>query len=160
MNAWDQSVKSAVQSKRPAGPPPAAPCELDEAPERPSGTPSVEGRLLARLLEYLGNPPLEFILWTGERIAPPGAAIEGLAAARPVIAFAVGGLPEVVIDGVNGRLVPPGDCEAFAQAVIDTLGNPARRASYARGAAASAQGFSVDAHVQRLVDCYRMTLAP
>jgi cyclopropane-fatty-acyl-phospholipid synthase len=33
----------------------------------------VEGRLLARLLEHLGNPPLEFILWTGESIAPPGA---------------------------------------------------------------------------------------
>ena len=75
MNAWDPSVKSAVQSKRPAGPPPAAPRELDDVPDSPAGTPSVEGRLLARLLEYLGNPPLEFILWTGERIAPPGAAI-------------------------------------------------------------------------------------
>jgi len=75
VNAWDQSVKSAVHSKRPAGPPPAAPRELDEAPETPAGTPSVEGRLLARLLGYLGNPPLEFILWTGERIAPPGEII-------------------------------------------------------------------------------------
>jgi len=88
------------------------------------------------------------------------AAIEGLAAARPVIAFAVGGLPEVVIDGVNGRLVPPGDCEAFAQAVIETVRDPARRLSYARGAASSAQRFSIDVHVQRLIDCYRMTLAP
>lgn len=88
------------------------------------------------------------------------AAIEGLAAARPVIAFAVGGLPEVVIDEVNGRLVPSGDCDAFAQAVIETLGDPARRASYARGAAASAQDFSIGVHVQRLIDCYRMTLAP
>ncbi len=30
--------------------------------------------MLARLLGYLGNPPLEFVLWTGERIAPAGAA--------------------------------------------------------------------------------------
>ena len=88
------------------------------------------------------------------------AAIEGLAAARPVIAFAVGGLPEVVVDGVNGRLVPPGDYDAFAQAVIDTLGDPASRVSYARGAASSAQRFSIEVHVQRLIDCYRMTLAP
>lgn len=88
------------------------------------------------------------------------AAIEALAAARPVIAFAVGGLPEVVVDGVNGRLVPPGDCEAFAQAVIDTLGDPARRVSYARGAASSAEAFSIDVHVRRLLDCYRMALAP
>ncbi|HEX5458864.1 MAG TPA: cyclopropane-fatty-acyl-phospholipid synthase family protein [Steroidobacteraceae bacterium] len=73
MNAWDQSVKGAVQSKRPAGPPPAAP--HDGEPSHPGRTRSVEGRLLARLLEYLGNPPLEFILWTGERIAAAGAAI-------------------------------------------------------------------------------------
>jgi len=88
------------------------------------------------------------------------AAIEALAAARPVVAFAVGGLPEVVVDGVNGRLVPPGDCEAFASAVVETLRDTARRLSYARGAASSAQHFGVEAHVRRLIDCYRMTLAP
>jgi L-malate glycosyltransferase len=88
------------------------------------------------------------------------AAIEALAAARPVIAFAVGGLPEVVVDGLNGRLVPPGDCEAFANAVIETLRDPGRRFSYARGATSSARRFGVETHVQRLIDCYRMTLAP
>lgn len=88
------------------------------------------------------------------------AAIEALAAARPVVAFAVGGLPEVVADRVNGRLVPPADCEAFASAVIETLRDTPRRLSYARGAASSAQHFGVEAHVQRLIECYRMTLAP
>lgn len=88
------------------------------------------------------------------------AAIEGLAAGRPVIAFAVGGLPEVVTDGVDGRLVPAGDGAAFTQAVIETLRDPPRRLAYARGAAASAQRFSLEGHVRRLVDCYRMTLAP
>jgi glycosyltransferase involved in cell wall biosynthesis len=87
------------------------------------------------------------------------AAIEALAAARPVIAFAVGGLPEVVVDGRNGRLVPPGDCEAFASAVVEILRDPARRLSYARGAASSALRFGIEEHVQRLLDCYRMTLA-
>ncbi len=74
MNALDESVKSAVPSDRPAGRPPAAPERPAERPARPAGARSVEGRMLARLLDYLGNPPLEFILWTGERIAPPGAA--------------------------------------------------------------------------------------
>jgi cyclopropane-fatty-acyl-phospholipid synthase len=48
-----------------------------EARHRPAaraGSRSVEGRLLARLLGYLGNPPLEFILWNGEHIVPPGVA--------------------------------------------------------------------------------------
>jgi len=75
VSAWNQSAKSAVQSERPIGPPPAAPQELAEVPAAPAGARSVEGRLLARLLEYLGNPPLEFVLWTGERVAPPRAAI-------------------------------------------------------------------------------------
>lgn len=88
------------------------------------------------------------------------AAIEALAAARPVIAFAVGGLPEVVVDGLSGRLVAPGDWEALARAVVETLRDPGRRLSYARGAASSAQHFGVDSHVQRLIECYRMTLAP
>jgi len=35
---------------------------------------SVEGRMLARLLTYLGEPALEFVLWTGERVAPAGVA--------------------------------------------------------------------------------------
>ena len=87
------------------------------------------------------------------------AAIEAVAAGRPVIAFAAGGLPEVVMDGVNGRLVPPGDCQAFGGAVIETLRDPGRRLSYARGAASSAQRFGIQAHVRRLIDCYRMTLA-
>ena len=86
------------------------------------------------------------------------AAIEALAAARPVIAFAAGGLPEVVVNGVNGCLVPPGDSRAFAKAVTDTLRDPRRRLSYARGAASSSQRFGVEAHVERLIECYRMTL--
>ena len=74
MNARNESVKSAVQKERPAGRPPGVPPDLAERPFKPVGIRSVEGRLLARLLEYFGNPPLEFILWTGERIAPAGAA--------------------------------------------------------------------------------------
>lgn len=88
------------------------------------------------------------------------AAIEALAAARPVIAFAAGGLAEVVADGLNGRLVPAGHCDAFVSAVVETLRDPGRRFSYARGALASAQRFGIEAHLQRLIDCYRMTLAP
>ncbi len=88
------------------------------------------------------------------------AAIEALAAARPVVAYAVGGLPEVVVDGLNGRLVPPEDPEAFAAAVVETLRDPGKRFSYARGAVSSSRRFGLQAHVQRLIDCYRMTVAP
>jgi cyclopropane-fatty-acyl-phospholipid synthase len=69
-------MKRAAQSKRPADPP-SAQEDFAERPFNPDGgTRSVEGRLLGRLLDYLGNPPLEFVLlWTGERIAPVGTDI-------------------------------------------------------------------------------------
>ncbi len=52
------------------------------------------------------------------------AALEALALGRPVIASRVGGLPELVQDGASGRLVPPGDAVALAEAVREALADP------------------------------------
>ena len=49
------------------------------------------------------------------------AAIEAMAAGKPVIATQVGGLPELVEDGVTGFLVPPGDPEALASSISRLL---------------------------------------
>ena len=47
----------------------------------------------------------------------PHAAVEALALGTPLIATAVGGVPEIVVDGVNGLLVPPGAPAALAEAI-------------------------------------------
>jgi glycosyltransferase involved in cell wall biosynthesis len=47
----------------------------------------------------------------------PHAAVEALSVGTPVVATTVGGVPEVVHDGVNGLLVPPGDAAALARAM-------------------------------------------
>jgi glycosyltransferase involved in cell wall biosynthesis len=54
----------------------------------------------------------------------PYVILEALAMARPVVATAVGGVPEVIVDGKTGRLVHSGDIQALTQAVFWVLRNP------------------------------------
>jgi glycosyltransferase involved in cell wall biosynthesis len=53
----------------------------------------------------------------------PLTILEAMACGKPVIATNVGGVPEVVKDGVSGTLVPPGDPEAIHGAMIELLGD-------------------------------------
>src|SRR5213078_384146 len=50
-------------------------------------------------------------------------ALEAMERARPVIAAEIGGLGELVEDGVTGRLVPPGDPEPLARAIVELGGD-------------------------------------
>jgi glycosyltransferase involved in cell wall biosynthesis len=51
--------------------------------------------------------------------------LEAMASGTPVIASAVGGVPEIVRDGVTGFLIPPGDVEALRDRLRQILGDPA-----------------------------------
>jgi len=57
-----------------------------------------------------------------------GGVSESLLLERPSVATAVGGLPELVVDGVTGWLVPPRDPSALARAITDALTHPAEAA--------------------------------
>jgi glycosyltransferase involved in cell wall biosynthesis len=52
---------------------------------------------------------------------------ESLYLGTPVVASRVGGIPEIIDDGQDGVLVPPGDASALAQAVAELLADPGRR---------------------------------
>jgi glycosyltransferase involved in cell wall biosynthesis len=59
---------------------------------------------------------------------------------RPVVASATGGIPDIVKDGVNGLLVPPGDARALADALERTLTSKALSTRLAEGAKLTAAG--------------------
>jgi glycosyltransferase involved in cell wall biosynthesis len=62
----------------------------------------------------------------------PYALLEAMAWSRPVVATAVNGCPEIVVDGVTGFLVPPGDTTAWARRMIDLLNDPAQASAMGR----------------------------
>jgi glycosyltransferase involved in cell wall biosynthesis len=66
----------------------------------------------------------------------PNAALEAAAAGCAVVASAHGGLPEILRDGETGRLTPPADAAALAEAAAELLDDPAERERLGTAAAA------------------------
>lgn len=74
----------------------------------------------------------------------------------PVVATAVGGFAEFLADGVNARLVPPGDAGALVEALGDVLSDPARAARLANAAGALADtSWSWAEAARATLDLYR-----
>ena len=71
----------------------------------------------------------------------PHTVVESLTVGTPVIATRVGGVPDIVEDGVNGLLVPPGDATALADAVRRFVQDDALRARLSAAAAPSVERF-------------------
>jgi glycosyltransferase involved in cell wall biosynthesis len=53
--------------------------------------------------------------------------LDAMAFARPIVATGAGGIPDAVVDGLNGRVVPVGDPAALAAALLELAAEPARR---------------------------------
>lgn len=86
----------------------------------------------------------------------PLAAQEAILVGTPVVATAVGGMPELVEDGVSGRLVPAGDAAALRAALTDVLEDPARAEKLADNARRRlTDRFSKEKMLARLLEAYR-----
>jgi len=89
----------------------------------------------------------------------PVSAIEALAAARPVVATRVGGVPDVVTDGVDGFLVEAGDIEALAERLERLARDPElRRTMGEAGRARVVQRYAVSRLIDDIDRLYRALL--
>jgi glycosyltransferase involved in cell wall biosynthesis len=85
----------------------------------------------------------------------PNSLVEAMAAARPVVATAVGGNADAVTTGVSGWLVPPGDPLALAEAIERLLDSPQRRAEMGMAACRRArQTYHADVVVPMVAELY------
>jgi glycosyltransferase involved in cell wall biosynthesis len=133
---------------------------LGDGPERPALDAAVAALGLGERVRFLGAVPRNRVLehLAGARAAVlssawenlPHAAVEALAVGTPVVATAVGGVPEVVRDGSNGLLVPPNDASALAAALRKILVDDALRERLASEAKRSVVAIGRDATYERL----------
>jgi glycosyltransferase involved in cell wall biosynthesis len=89
----------------------------------------------------------------------PLVVLEAMAQGKPVVATAVGGTPELVVDGETGVLVPPGDVEALRRALAGVLADPERaRAMGEAGRRRVREEFGARAAAQRILGLYERRL--
>jgi colanic acid/amylovoran biosynthesis glycosyltransferase len=114
---------------------------VGEGEERPALEAAIAAAGLTEHVQLLGRQPRDrvaallgesdvvvqpsIVLPSGKTEGIPVALMEALASAVPVVATSVSGVPELVEDGVTGRLVPPGDDLALADALADLHRDPA-----------------------------------
>lgn len=85
----------------------------------------------------------------------PNALLEAQALGVPVVATAVGGVAEVVTDGVSGLLLPPGDTTALGHALASLLRDPVRRQAMGVAARAEVEArYSRSVVMAKLLDLY------
>ena len=85
--------------------------------------------------------------------------LEAMAAGRAIVATRVGGVPEVVSDGVNGVLVPGEDVQSLATAIGRLAGDAALRERLGRGGRERATGFTWPAIADHYIGAYEQVIA-
>jgi len=112
-----------------------------------------------RLLGYRRDVPdilaaCDAFVLASEHEGFPIAVMEALSAGLPVVATAVGGVPDAVVPGREGLLVPPHDPEALAEAILELVNDPPRRRGMALAASRRGDGFDMRGAARAIEDQY------
>jgi glycosyltransferase involved in cell wall biosynthesis len=80
--------------------------------------------------------------------------VEAMIAGRPVVASRTGGIPDLIRDGVDGLLVPPGDASALADAILALIQNPQRAREMGMRGELHGREFGLPAMVEKIDGLY------
>ncbi len=93
---------------------------------------------------------------SSENEGMPVCLMEAAACGVPAVATAVGGIPELIVDGETGLLVPPAQPDALAGALCSLLANPERRKAMGRAARQRATAmFSLERQIDHLLALWK-----
>ena len=114
---------------------------------------------------FISHTKLPCIYRMGEFMVTPSdtetqglTVIEAMSQRLPVIGVAKGGVLDYIQNDENGLLVPPGDHEAFAQAISKLLENPEKLSEYSRKAFETAKKCSSTGFISLLEKAFRLTI--
>jgi colanic acid/amylovoran biosynthesis glycosyltransferase len=92
---------------------------------------------------------------SGDKEGIPGVLMEGMASGLPAISTIHAGIPELVQDGISGRLVPEGDSDALARAIVDVVRTPDQWPQWGgQGRGQVERLHNVELQARRLEDMY------
>jgi glycosyltransferase involved in cell wall biosynthesis len=140
---------------------------IGDGPERKKLQKLADELGLSRAALFLGNRgdvanllgALDLFVLTSSTESFPNSILEAMSVGCPSVATIVGGVPELVRDGEDGLLVPPGDAEALAERIIQLLGDPARRQAMGRaGCLRVEREFLASRVTKRVEDLYSFML--
>jgi glycosyltransferase involved in cell wall biosynthesis len=100
-------------------------------------------------------PEIDLVVLPSLSEGLPNVAMEAMLFARPVVATRVGGVPEVVEDGVTGMLVPPRNALVLAETICTVLKDTALKSQYgANGLRKILSEFAPDARAKHMLEIY------